>query len=377
MKILIAPDKFKHCLTARQVAGNLSRGINRVLPDAEIVIVPMADGGEGTVQAMVDATKGSFIKTSVNNPLMQPVEAVYGITGSGDTAVIEMSAASGLALLKEEERNPWKTTTFGTGELIKHALDNHCRKIIIGIGGSATNDAGAGMAEALGYKFTDKNGQPIPKGGGGLLQVQNIDTSAVDNRIFHTEMLVACDVNNPLTGENGASMVYARQKGADEDLVQELEKNLIHFSNIIRQQLNSDVTEIPGAGAAGGLGAGMMAFCKAQLKPGFQVIAETINLEKQIKNADLVITGEGKLDIQTQYGKTPFGVAQIARQHQKKVIAIGGTLSGDAGDLYNHGFDLLLPIIERPVKLEEAFENAPEFLQNTGERIGRMLKMLL
>lgn len=377
MNILVAPDSFKDCMRAIEVAEALSLGLRKVIPEAEIRMLPMADGGEGTVESLIDATGGEIVDIQVHDPLMRKITSFYGISGDASTAVIEMAAASGLELLEPGERNPWITSTFGTGELIHQALERGCRKILLGIGGSATNDAGMGMASALGVSFLDAHGKPVSQGGGALGDVKQISMEGLDPRIADTEILVACDVTNPLSGPQGASFVYGPQKGADRKMVEGLDKNLSHLARLISEQLEKEVDVIPGAGAAGGLGAGLMAFLGASLVKGFDMVAETVSLEEAIQWADLVITGEGKMDSQTRFGKTPFGVSQMAKKYGKPVIGVAGTLEEDAVDLYNEGFDLLLSIQEKPIGLEEALENAPHLLERTGERIGRMLGICL
>ena len=377
MNILVAPDSFKDCMRAIEVAEALSLGLRKVIPEAEIRMLPMADGGEGTVESLIDATGGEIVDLQVHDPLMRKITSFYGISGDASTAVIEMAAASGLELLEPGERNPWITSTFGTGELIFHALERGCRKILLGIGGSASNDAGMGMASALGVSFLDTHGKPVSQGGGALADVKQISMEGLDPRIADTEILVACDVTNPLSGPQGASFVYGPQKGADSEMVEGLDKNLSQLARLISDQLEKEVDVVPGAGAAGGLGAGLMAFLGASLVKGFDMGAETVSLEEAIQWADLVITGEGKMDSQTRFGKTPFGVAQMAKKYGKPVIGVAGTLEEDASDLYKEGFDLLLSIQEKPIGLEEALENAPHLLERTGERIGRMLGICL
>jgi len=373
MHIVIAPDAFKDCLSAREVALAVSRGIKKIIPHATIQIAPMADGGEGTVESLIDATKGEMIKVPVKDPLMRDITSFYGISGDGTTAVIEMAAASGIELIHSGEKDPWVTSTYGTGQLISHALGRNCKKILLGIGGSATNDCGAGMAEALGIKFTDGSGAPIGPGGGALGAVQQIQLDGLDPRIAETEILVACDVSNPLTGPQGASHVYGPQKGADPEMVKKLDSNLAHFAKKIKEQTGKDISRVPGSGAAGGLGAGLMAFLGARLMKGFDMIAETVGLEEKIRKADLVITGEGKMDGQTRFGKTPFGVAQLARKHGRPVIGIAGTVDEGAQALYEEGFQVILPILEKPSDLEYAIKKAPVLLERTGERVARML----
>ena len=377
MNILIAPDSFKDCLSAMEVAVALARGIQKILPDTVCTLLPLADGGEGTVESVIDATGGKKVKLQVKDPLMREVSSFYGITGDGRTAVVEMAAASGIELLKENERDPWITSTFGTGQLIRDALDRGVRKILLGIGGSATNDGGAGMAQALGVQFNGKFGVISVQGGGALREVEQIQMEDLDRRVKQTEIVVACDVSNPLTGPQGASAVYGPQKGADGEMVQKLDGNLAHFAQLIRDQLGKEISEVPGAGAAGGLGAGLMAFLDARLLRGFDMIASVVGLEEKIRETDLVITGEGKMDAQTRFGKTPFGVAQLARKEGKPVIGVAGTLEEDASALYELGFDLLLPIQEKPGDLASSLRDGEQLLERCGERIARMLGIRL
>jgi len=375
MKILIAPDSFKHCLTAKEVASYLEKGIHKVLPEGDTKILPLADGGEGTVRALVDATGGNIYSVRVHDPLMRKIKSFFGILGDGKTAVIEMAAASGIELLQPEERNPLYTTTYGTGELIKAALDRNCEKITIGIGGSVTNDGGAGMVQALGGKLLDKENKQIKKGGLGLENLSKIDISTLDKRIEKCDVTVASDVENILTGQNGATMVYGPQKGANTEMVEKLDQTLKHYANKIEEFTGKDIRNIKGAGAAGGLGAGLIAFTSAEIKPGFQVVSETVNLKQKVKWADYIVTGEGKIDYQTQYGKTPYGVAKMAKKYGKIVIAVAGTLENQYEELYQKGFDLILPIIEKPMQIAEAIQEAPDLLRKTGERIAWILKL--
>ena len=374
MKILIAPDSFKNALSAPGVAKALRKGLLKVLPEAEITVVPMADGGEGTMESLIEATQGSFVHVRVHDPLMREVDASFGITGDGNTAIIEMASASGIQLIRPEERDPWITSSYGTGELIRAALDRGCHTILIGIGGSATNDGGMGMARALGMEFTQVDGKPVSEGGGALGDVNRIDTSGLDPKVKNADIIVACDVTNPLTGPEGASQVYGPQKGAGDAMVNKLDGNLAHFAGIIREQLDLDVEYIPGAGAAGGLGAGMLAFLGARLLEGFPVIAGMLGLEDKIRAADLVITGEGKLDAQTRFGKTPFGVGEIARRNGKPVIAVAGAIGEGAEILYKDVFKAMFSILGGPIPLEEAISRTPELLEKAGQNIGRLLK---
>jgi glycerate kinase len=373
MRILIAPDSFKNALSALEVAKSLKAGLEKVYRDAEFEILPMADGGEGTVEALIDATRGKIIKTRVHDPLMRLIESSFGITGDGITAVIEMASASGIQLITSNERNPLITSTFGTGELIRAALDKGCRDIILGIGGSATNDCGMGMAAALGVKFLDETGNMVVQGGGMLDEVAQIDMIGLDERIKDTKIMVACDVTNPLTGPEGASHVYGPQKGADPEMVKKLDNNLKKFSDLIAEQLGKKVENIPGAGAAGGLGAGLIAFLDGELVEGVPAIATKTGLDAAVVKADIVITGEGGIDFQTQFGKTPYGVAQVAKKHGKPVIAVAGTIGEGADILYSKGIDVVVSILDKPLSLEEAIQETPTLLEATGERIGRLL----
>jgi glycerate kinase len=354
MKIVIAPDSFKGSLTAIEVSDAIEQGIREIFPESEIVKIPMADGGDGTAHCLVNATGGKILIEKVTGPLGDEVLASYGILGDKKTAVIEMAEASGLTLVPENRRNPLVTTTYGTGQLIKFALDQGCRKMIIGIGGSATNDGGAGMVQALGAKLLDKDGEEIGFGGGELKKVFRIDTKYLDNRLPETKVLVASDVSNPLCGPQGASRIYGPQKGATPEVIEELDESLAYFADIIKRDLNKDVKDIPGAGAAGGLGASLMAFLNAELRPGIEIIIEIVKLEQAIKGADLVITGEGKIDSQTIYGKAPIGVAKIAKKYHIPVIAMAAIIGDDADIVHQYGISTLLKISEPPMNLNES-----------------------
>ncbi len=376
MRLLIACDSFKGSATSKQVGEALKDGILRAMPHAEVLVIPVADGGEGTVQALVDATDGKFVTVDVTNPIGERVKASFGILGDGETAVIEMAAASGLTLIPPERRNPWITTTYGTGELIKAALEHGCRRIIIGIGGSATNDAGAGMAQALGIGLLDEDGNQIGFGGGELSRLCRIDMSGLDTRAMEAEFIVACDVDNPLTGEKGAAYVYAPQKGATPDMVPKLDANLRHFAKVVREQLGVDVEHVPGAGAAGGLGAGLMAFLGAKLRSGTEIVFELVRLEERMRDADLVITGEGQIDSQTAFGKTPVGVAKLAKRYGKPVIAVAGAIGDGAEVVHAHGIDAVFSIVNRPMTLEEAMGDVVHLLTSFGEQLGRLILAL-
>ncbi len=353
MKIVVTPDSFKGSLTAVEVADAIGQGVRAVFPEAEVVKIPMADGGDGTVQCLVNATGGEILKEKVTGPLGDEVLASYGILGDKKTAVIEMAEASGLTLVPENKRNPLITTTYGTGQLIKAALDRGCRKMIIGIGGSATNDGGAGMVQALGIKLLDLEEKEVGFGGGELKKINIIGLSNKDKRLSDTKVLVASDVDNPLCGPKGASKIYGPQKGATPEIIEKLDESLAHFAEVIKRDLNKDVKDIPGAGAAGGLGAGLMAFLDAELKPGIEIMIEIVKLEQAIKDADLVITGEGKIDSQTIYGKAPVGVAKIAKKYNIPVIAVAAIITDDADIVHQYGIDNLIKASEPPMSLTE------------------------
>ena len=375
MKIVIAPDSFKGSLTALQAAEAIEKGLRNIFPAAEIKKMPMADGGEGTVQSLVDATGGRRLVERVSDPLGIEIEAEYGILGDETTAVIEMAAASGLTLVPPNRRNPLESTTYGTGQLIKAALDRGCRKLIIGIGGSATNDGGAGMAEALGAKLLTSGGQLISPGGGGLGALDTINVSDLDSRIAATATVVACDVDNPLTGKNGAAYVYGPQKGATLEMIETLDANLAHFASIVQRDMGKVVGETPGAGAAGGLGAGLIAFLDAELKSGVDIVIDAVQLETQLEGASLVVTGEGEINFQTVFGKTPVGVAKLAKAHGIPVIAIAGSISNGAEDVHKSGIDAIIDIVPAPMPLESAVENAFDLTVKAAERAARFISI--
>lgn len=376
MKIVIAPDSFKESMTALEAADSIESGFKRVFPHAEYLKVPMADGGEGTVQSLIDATNGTIIETSVTGPLGKPVDAFYGISGDGKTAVIELAAASGLHLVPEEKRNPLHTTTKGTGELILAALQQNVEYIILGIGGSATNDGGAGMAQALGVRLTDQNGEDIEQGGGALKNLHKIDVGFIDPRVHQVKIEVACDVDNPLTGKEGASAVFGPQKGATPDMISVLDQNLAHYASVIKRDLGKEVKDLPGAGAAGGIGAGMAAFLQAELKSGIDIVIEAVKLEDCMKGASLVITGEGKIDSQTIHGKTPVGVAKTAKKHHIPVIAVAGLIGADSEVVYEHGIDALFSVVPGAVSLKDAFKNAQKYTETQAENIARLINVM-
>ena len=373
MKIVVAPDSFKGSVSALEAASAMEHGLRRVFPDAVIEKIPMADGGEGTVQSLVDATGGHLQTRRVLGPLKNEVDAQFGILSDGETAVIEMASASGLTLVEPHERNPLRTTTYGTGQLIHAALEAGCRRLIIGIGGSATNDGGAGMAEALGVRLLDTNGKQIQRGGGNLGQLTSIDVTELHPAIAETETVVACDVNNPLTGRDGASHVYGPQKGATPEMIKTLDGHLTHFDKILTHTLGKSFNDIPGAGAAGGLGAGLMAFLNAELRLGIDIMIDAVNLRERVKGAAVVFTGEGQLDFQTAFGKTPVGVAKIAKAHNIPVIAIAGGIAEGAEAVYGAGIDAMLGIVQEPMSLENAVTDASRLIADTAEQAARLI----
>ncbi|NEU61013.1 glycerate kinase [Paenibacillus sp. ALJ109b] len=372
---VLAPDSFKESMTAKDVCVAMEKGLRKIYPAANYIHVPMADGGEGTVQSLVDASGGVIHQREVSGPLGQPVSAQYGILGDGLTAAIEMASASGIHLVTKETRNPLHTSTYGTGELIRACLDQGIRKIIIGIGGSATNDGGTGMAEALGATFLDANGQPLARGGGALDQLAHIDVTGLDERLQDVEFIVACDVTNPLCGEHGASRVFGPQKGATPEMVQVLDTNLSHYADVVKQQLHKDIRDVPGAGAAGGLGAGLLIFTQAVLRKGIEIVIEYTGLQDKLVHADVVFTGEGGIDFQTKFGKTPYGVARAAKEAGKPVIAIAGYIGEGIDTLYTEGIDAVFGIVPGAADLEQLLREGPENVERTTENIARVLKL--
>ncbi|MFP7298453.1 glycerate kinase [Neobacillus niacini] len=375
MKFVLAPDSFKESMSARKACLAMEKGIMAVFPNAECVIAPMADGGEGTVESLVSGLKGKIIKTEVTGPLGENVIAEYGLIDEGQTAVIEMASASGLELLKLEDRNPLLTTTYGTGQLFKHALDQGVKRFLIGIGGSATNDGGAGMLQALGVSLKDRYGQELPFGGGVLSRLHSVDISGMDSRIHSVKIDVACDVTNPLIGENGASSIFGPQKGATPEMVRTLDQNLAHFADVTKKQLSKDYAHVDGAGAAGGLGWGLMAFLQARLKKGIDLVIEYTGLEDVVKGADFVFTGEGSIDGQTLFGKTPYGVAAIASKYSVPVIAFAGRIGNGVESLYENGFTAIIGIQKGVTTLEEALAYGEENLAAAAENICRVLRI--
>jgi glycerate kinase len=375
MRVLIAPQSLKGSLTAAEAGSAIAEGVQAVYPKADIEIVPIADGGEGTVQALIDATHGKIIQQTVTGPLGEPVSAYFGLMGDKHTAAIEMAACAGLPLVAAELRDPRITTTYGVGELILAALNHGCRHFIIGIGGSATNDGGAGMAQALNVALVNKQGSEITRGGAALEALAHISTSSMDPRLQECTVEVACDVTNPLCGPTGASAVYGPQKGATPVMVIELDKALAHYAQIIEQDLGLSVRDIPGAGAAGGLGAGLIAFLHANLRPGAQIVFEAIHLEERIQMADLVITAEGQIDAQTAYGKSVGAVAIIAKRYDLPVVALAGSLGDNYHVVYDIGVDAVSALPSFPMTLAYAMENAAQLISDAAERACRFIQI--
>ncbi|OOF71345.1 glycerate kinase [Rodentibacter caecimuris] len=375
MKIIIAPDSFKESLTALEVAQAIETGFAKIFPNAHYVKVPMADGGEGTVQSLVDASGGSLQKTEVIAPLANLVNAEFGLSGNGKTAIIEMAAASGLHLVPNSKRNPLLTTSYGTGELIKAALDLNVNHIILGIGGSATNDGGVGMLQALGAKFLDRQGKEISFGGEQLIHIEKIDLKGLDPRLNQVQIEVACDVDNPLCGERGAAAVFAPQKGATEEMITILDQALGHFADKVQNSLGINIRTPAGAGAAGGMGGGLLLLPNVQLKAGVDIVLQATDLAGHLSEADLVITGEGRMDAQTIHGKTPIGVAKLAKRFNKPVIAIVGCLREDYEVVYQHGIDAVFPIIRQLDDLENTLKKGRDNLISTAQNIARLWKI--
>jgi glycerate kinase len=375
MNILIAPNAFKGSLSALVAAQHLRDGVQRIFPDAVCVERPIADGGDGTMEAIVNALNGTYHTAEVIGPLGEMVVAQYGLVDEGKTAVIEMASASGIRLVESARLNPMLATTYGTGQLIAECLDQGCERIIVGVGGSATVDGGIGMAQALGATLLDADGQAIGYGGNGLRDLVRIDISTLDARIEHTEIIVACDVENPLVGEEGAARVFGPQKGATPEMVVTLENALVDYVRIIERDLGKSVGNRPRTGAAGGLSAGLFAFLNAQLASGSDTILDLLDMARYVQDADLVITGEGKLDSQTIYGKAPIAMARLAKQYGVPVIAIAGCVADDVDVVFDHGVDGLLAIVTCPMSLDDAMQNAPTLIESAAEYAMRLIRV--
>lgn len=371
MHFLIAPDKFKGSLTAGQAARYIAQGLEEALPGARVMQMPLSDGGEGLAEVLLGQGRGSVFESTVLGPLGRPVQAKWGILKESHTAVIEMAQASGLALLKKEEFNPALTTTFGTGQLIRAALDQGCTQMIVGIGGSATNDAGAGLLQALGVSFKDSQGQELGFGGAHLKKLARLDLTNLDQRLKKTKIKVACDVQNPLFGAKGASLIYGPQKGASPKMALELDQAFKHFALVVKNQLAVDLENISCAGAAGGLGAGLFAFLRAELTPGIELVLEALHFDQKLEGCALVMTGEGSLDGQSLQGKTPMGVARRAAKHKVPVIALAGRVSGPLASFHQAGFTACFAIADGPLSLEESMTRAPVLLKNKAAELLR------
>jgi glycerate kinase len=373
MQIIVAPDSFKGSMSAVEAANSIEKGIKKVFPEAKIIKIPIADGGEGTVEAIVMGSGGSYREAVVTGPLGGKLKAQFGILPDG-SAVIEMAAASGITLVPREELNPLEATTYGTGEMVKAALDEGVKKIVMGIGGSATNDGGMGFAQALGVVFRDKVGHVLGVGAKYLKKIATIDISGLDERLEHTEIIAACDVTNTLCGESGATAVYGPQKGVTPELVKELDEALMHFAEIIKKDLGKDILEVPGTGAAGGLGAGLLVFCKAQLKSGIKTVLEAVHIEDYLKDTQLIITGEGKIDGQSVYGKVPVGIAEVAKPYKIPVIALVGGIGEEAEKVYGYGISSIMTLTDGPMPLQKAIDHGKLLAENATERMMRMVK---
>ena len=374
MKVLIAPQAFKGSISAVDVAAAMREGVLRVIPDAEVSAVAVADGGDGTLETLVEGSGGEIHRIEVTGPLGERRTAEWGAMGDGATAVIEMARTSGLALVPDEKRDPLITTTFGLGEAIIHAIDAGFRRFIIGIGGSATNDAGAGMAQALGVRLLDSAGRDLEFGGAALSRLNRIDMSGLNDAVRNCEFLVACDVNNPLTGPTGASAIYGPQKGATSEMIERLDAALLHFAEVVRRDIGAEINDIPGSGAAGGLGGGMLAFTNGELRAGVGIVLDTVRLDDYLAGCNLVITGEGSMDHSTIYNKAPVGVAERAKRLGIPVVGISGSLGTGFQDVHEHGIDALAAITAGPMTLDEASERAAELIANATEQALRFMK---
>lgn len=377
MKITVSIDSFKGSLSTFEASSAVKEGVLRVYPTADVVCVPLADGGEGTVEAIVSAGEGELISINVSGPLSRPVTAVYGYIKKTKTAVIEMSSAAGITLIKDSERNPLYTTTFGVGEMILDALDKGCNRFVIGIGGSATNDGGTGMLSALGFEFLDKNENPIKQGAQGLCDLSKIKTDKVDKRLFECSFNIACDVTNPLCGEFGCSRIYGPQKGADEPMIEDMDRWLKNYASLTKSIFPNADESYPGCGAAGGMGFAFMSYLGGNLTSGAKLVTRETSLENHIKDSDIVITGEGRLDGQTAMGKAPVGVAKIAKKYGKRVIAFCGAVTDEAVLCNKSGIDAFFPILRKPCSLDEAMDkqNAYKNMADTAEQVFRLINV--
>lgn len=360
MKIVIAPDSFKESLSASEVANAIETGFIGVFPNAEVLKLPVADGGEGTTEALISATQGRYFSTKVMGPMGEVVNASWGMLGNSKTAVIEVANACGLSLVSLENRNPMIATSHGVGELLLAAVNEGANHIIVGLGGSACNDGGAGVLQALGVRLLDISGNQINRGGGSLNSLSSIDSSAIDSRLQDISFEIACDVDNPLLGSKGASVIFAPQKGADSEMIAQLDANLTHYSDILTSTIKKDVSEVPGSGAAGGIASAFLAFLNAELKSGISIVLEAMDFEHHIEGADLVITGEGRFDSQSIRGKAPIGVAKCAKRNRCLVFVIAGSVAGDEGLMHKNDIDKVFSVVSKQLTLEQALANPYE-----------------
>ena len=372
LRILISPQAFKHSIGAREAALAIQRGVLRAAPDAETILIPVADGGDGTLAALIDTTGGSYREATVTGPLGDPLVARWGVMGDGETAVIEMALASGLALIPDDRRDPRRATTYGTGELMRAALDDGYRRVIVGLGGSATNDGGTGMASALGARFLDANGDHLLPGGAALAHLVHVDVAALHPALSETTIIGATDVTNPLCGETGASAIFGPQKGATPEMVSELDGCLANYAGVVRSDLGIDVLHTPGSGAAGGLGAGLIAFAGAELRSGIDMVCDVLDFDRHAPGADFVITGEGRADRSTAFDKAPVGIARRAGRFGVPTVLMAGSLGPGYETLYEHGIDAILPIAEEPADLESSLRRGSELLERAAERAIRL-----
>lgn len=377
MRIVIAPDKFKGSMSASEAARYIALGINSVLPNSELILLPLSDGGEGLVESLAEIGNISVVTTTVTGPLGQLVKAEWGFNDIEKTAIIEMAAASGLTLVPEAQRDPSVTSTFGTGELIKTALDYGCSNLIIGIGGSATNDGGAGMAQALGAEFFDHSGEPLKGCGAELIRLSHIDMSGLDPRLQQVSVKVASDVNNPLTGPKGASYTYGPQKGATPEMVKMLDRALENYRRVIKKTIGKDIGDIPGSGAAGGLGAGLIAFLNAEICPGIELVLDTLDVDRFLVHCSLLVTGEGKLDAQSASGKAPVGVARRAQKFNVPVIALAGIIEGGLEIFHKQGITACFAIADGPLSIEESISRGPHLIEKKAAELTRIFKHFL
>ncbi len=372
LRIVISPQAFKHSIGAREAALAIQRGVLRAAPDAETILIPVADGGDGTLAALIDTTGGSYREATVTGPLGDPLVARWGVMGDGETAVIEMALASGLALIPDDRRDPRRATTYGTGELMRAALDDGYRRVIVGLGGSATNDGGTGMASALGARFLDANGDHLLPGGAALANLVHVDVAALHPALSEITIIGATDVTNPLCGETGASAIFGPQKGATPEMVSELDGCLANYAGVVRSDLGIDVLHTPGSGAAGGLGAGLIAFAGAELRSGIDMVCDVLDFDRHAPGADFVITGEGRADRSTAFDKAPVGIARRARRFGVPTVLMAGSLGPGYETLYEHGIDAILPIAEEPADLESSLRRGAELLERAAERAIRL-----